>query len=181
MMQLFLFGTFWFWALIVVSVIVVIRLAETFEECTTCNDDPQGYWAGFVILVTLVLLAIFGNWGFFKGILIWIQNNPFIFVGYLLLYIIIGIAWSFFKWYGYLRKKRDYFRKWSGNNNKIPQFQDHISRIVSWMMYWPFSALWTLTYSLFRDVFHYLTEQMKGAYEKISKNMFKEFEKKEEK
>ncbi len=181
MMQLFLFGTFWFWALIVTSVIVVIRLAETFEECCGRDEDTHEYWAGFVILLTLILLAIFGNWEFFKTILIWIQHNPFVFIGYLILYAIIGIIWSFFKWYGYLRKKRDYFRKWSGDKHKIPQFQDHISRIVSWMMYWPFSALWTLSYSLFRDVFNYLAEQLRGAYESIIKNMFKEFEKKEEK
>jgi len=48
-------------------------------------------------------------------------------------------------------------------------------------MYWPFSALWTLSYSLFRDIFNYLAEQLRGAYESIIKNMFKEFEKKQEK
>jgi len=128
MMQLFLFGTFWFWALIVLSVIIVIRLAETFEDW---DDEPSEYWAGFVILLTLILLAIFGNWEFFRSILIWIQYNPFVFVGYLILYVIIGIAWSFFKWYGYLRKKRNYFREKKYKNPEIPKFQDNVSRIVS--------------------------------------------------
>lgn len=171
-MQLFLFGTFWFWALIVVSLIITVRLVETF--------DPHEVWAGFTILITLVLLAIFGNWEFFKNILIFIQDNPLIIVGYVLIYIIIGIGWSFFKWYAYLRKKRDYYREHNFKDPKIPGFKENVSRIVSWMMYWPFSALWTLTHNLFRDVFNFLTEQLRGAYEKVTKNVFKEFEKKEE-
>jgi len=185
MMQFLLFGTFWFWALIVISIIVVIRLAETFEEI---DDDTHEYWAGLTVLLTIVLIVIFGNWEYFKKIILFIRDNPFVIVGYVLIYIVIGIAWSFLKWYGYLRKNRESNRLYfeirikaeESTESLIPKFSNNISRIVSWTMYWPFSALWTILHNFLRDIYTFLAEQLKGAYEKIINHVFKEFETKEE-
>lgn len=172
-MQFLLFGTFWSIFLIALTVIIVVSLIEAKD------DESHEYWAGFTIIIALVLLGIFGNWEFFKNILIFIRDNPWIAVGYLMIYIILGLGWSFIKWYLYLNEKRKYFRKHTYSNRDMPKFNENKSRIVAWMMYWPFSVLWNMTHNLFRDVFTFLSEQLKGAYEKIVKNMFKEFEKEE--
>lgn len=173
MMQFLLFGTFWFWFIIVICVAIVIRLAEAFEE------HPESGWAGFTILITLVLLSIFGNWEFFKKILLFVKDNPFTIFGCILIYIIIGIVWSFFKWYNYLRKIRDEIkdkreRGSSPTSTPIPKFDEEKALIISWMTYWPFSMLWTLMHNLIRDVFNFISDQLKGAYEKVIKNLFKE-------
>ncbi|MEI6672352.1 MAG: hypothetical protein WCL02_03105 [bacterium] len=176
MMHFLLYGTTWFWITILISIICIIRLVEFNDD----DDDTHNYWAGMIIVLTMVLLAIFGNWESTKKIFLFIQDNPFTIFGEVLLYIIIGIIWSFFKWYMYLKPIRDCFRKQEKvEKDEIPKFDNNISQVICWMMYWPFSALWTLTHNLFKDIYKFLAEKLKGLYESMINRMFKEFQENE--
>lgn len=185
MMQLFLFGTFWFWAIIIAVVVIVIYLIEVVYELEL-SEEPHGGWAAFVIIITLALLVIFGNWESFQKVLMFIRDHPLISLGYLASYIFVGIVWSFFKWYDHLKKMRNILREakkiYAAKVVEIPKFNDHVDFIVTWAMYWPFSILWALTkdcFKLFRNWFSFLVERLRFAYESIIKSMFKEFEEEE--
>ena len=91
MMTFLLFGTTWFWLWITVAVGYIIWTVE--------KDDYNPVGATVVFLFAMTGLFIFGNKGSFIEMFEWIIQNP----GYTLLaiisYIVLGVAWSFVKWF----------------------------------------------------------------------------------
>lgn len=174
-MGLLLFGTVWFWiflAIIVTSITAIIEYDE---------DESHAGWATGVLIVGAVLFWFLGR-ETFMNVLSFIRDNPWNILGWFGIYVAIGIVWTFWKWYIFLKKYRDKFME---NNKKyptsypvkdfkIPTYNEYFYKIVSWMMYWPFSALWTLTHKFIRDFFTFISDQLKLAYDRIAKYMFKD-------
>jgi hypothetical protein len=174
-MGLLLFGTVWFWIFCAVIIIAVTAIIEYDDE------ESHGTYAAVVLIIGGFLFWLLGK-ETFMNVLTYIRDNPWTILQYVGVYIFMGIIWSFWKWYIFLKNYRDHFNK---NNQKypdsyplkdfkIPTYNEHFYRIVSWMMYWPFSALWTLTHKLIRDIFTFISDQLKLAYEKIAGRMFKD-------
>jgi hypothetical protein len=45
-----------------------------------------------------------------------------------------------------------------------------------WIMYWPWSMIWTLINDPVRSMVEYLYQKLQGTYQAVSDRMFKEFE-----
>lgn len=89
------------------------------------------------------------------------------------LYLLIGLAWCFIRWYFYTRKSaRNVIMNINGNEwedfnylraHELKNFEIkyNLGRLVNWGLYWPFSVLWTL-----------LTDPLKELYEWLLTDVF---------
>lgn len=168
-LDLFIFGSFWFWFLSSIIFVLMIILAE----------NETGFWPTVLMIGTIVLMHFANNGIIFS----WINTNPWSFLIYVFLYFLIGVVWSFIKWYFYLANKRDEIKEDIKNNSNIDY---HLTRfdstldatynkrnIIRWMSYWPFSLIWTLMNDPIRKMFKIIYTYFSNLYQKMSNHMFK--------
>ena len=110
MWELFLIGTFWFWALLAIEFIALLIFIE--------NEWPG--WALFSIIGTCCLLHWCGN----VPIVAYITGNPWVIGIGVAIYILVGAPWGCLKWWFWLRNQRERYidirRSWiAGLPNKI--------------------------------------------------------------
>lgn len=83
--ELFVIGTFWFWLLLILAAIVEYVFI----------DRDSGIGATATLMVTGLALWLFGNFNVFS----WIWHHPGLSFCYGVGYFVVGIIWSFVKWY----------------------------------------------------------------------------------
>ena len=168
MVTLFALGTFWFWLLITVAVISIIAITE---------QEESNSWHWSILLGLPVLLYFTGCKTEILSLLSYVQANPVTIVLGFVGYLFLGTIWSVVKWYLYLTNLRDIYRerpygydksKFSAKFNK--------ERIMNWMMYWPFSGLWTLINDPIKKSFQRIFKGLENRFQKISDNITKEFD-----
>lgn len=165
---LFLFGTLWFWILIVVASIAITTYTEMSESNST----------GFIILAATFLLLYFGgNSDAFKSFFRYVSQNPGDVVLWVLGYFVLGTIWSFVKWYFHLITQKE---RLIGKEHAYPHYKDRFDvkenkeRILNWMIYWPLSALWTTINQPVRKLFNEIFRKVEGSYQKMSDNITKD-------
>lgn len=173
-MDFLIFGTVWFWILTILTTGFIIFLME--DALTMSKDSGGGLRATFMLLLYTSLYALFGSSEHIGNIFSYAKNHAGSFLLIIVSYLFVGVIWSVVKWYFYVLNQRDEFRS-SYNKNANPK--DHIpvarknkSKILSWMMYWPFSALWTLINDPVRRAFRIIYNRIESYFDKISKSMF---------
>jgi hypothetical protein len=173
MATLFAFGTFWFWALIVIAAIIFITITELEESSS---------WHWTVFLGLPVLLYFTGCADQINAMLTYAKDNPLTIVGFVLGYLFVGTIWSIIKWWLYLTNLRDYYReyKYSYNKDKFSASRNK-ERIINWMAYWPLSAIWTLINDPIKKGFKRIFAGLENRFQSISDNITKEFEKNDSK
>lgn len=167
-MQLFLFGTLWFWLLSVIAVILIVATTEV---------EDSNSW-GYVILIgTLCLMYFFGNKQSFNETFSYIAQNPGVIILTTLAYLALGVVWSLVKWYAWLKAR---VAKAKANNSMYYASQYQVSenkeRIVNWMMYWPFSAFWTLIDEPVKKTFKALFSALEKTYQRMADRATKELQ-----
>jgi hypothetical protein len=190
---LLLFGTPWFWAALIIPYFILVALVE----------NERGGWAFFVVTLSAVLWAAFGQ----KGIVPWVLSHPKDIALYALEYVGIGIGYSIIKWWRYLvsalKKYTDYRTAWVKKNGEIndqpsakfrgqtnkesflddarasgvmpPKVINNKGRIIYWMSYWPFSAFWFILNDPLRHLWNFLYERLGSIFESISKAVFAKY------
>jgi hypothetical protein len=164
----------WVFVSIVISLLLVIFLATDKEEGATVS------MLGGVVLLYFVTKGAF---------LIWIRDHIGTFLLLLLGYFVAGVIWSFIKWYFYLLNVRDEVRaagsieKWQKDNPwkasygqtwKVPPDPaQHKGRIIGWMTYWPWSALWTLINDPIRRIWKIIYSRVAGVFKSVSDSVFR--------
>jgi hypothetical protein len=207
-------------------------------ECIFTEVENFGL-ATVVLLVTLALtIAAHHVWANVPSVVDVVKSNGAFSLVYIVIYVAVGIAWSFVKWFSYLLRFRDAFReqkeiflkkeneKRAKNlightggdapsslerfkrlsegpldlNAPVPQdlmgaFEKHLSygvkfgdswlsmerpraaknkyRITAWASFWPFSVVGTLLNDPVRRFFHFLFDQFKALYERVSNFVFR--------
>lgn len=141
---LFTLWTLGFWIITAIASLLILILSE---------HDGEG-WA-LIILAVLVGAVTLAN----PPIQNLIQTNPFFLIIAFFLYVIMGVVWSFIKWYFFLLNVRDamktdpdYQRNVHGTGITVRgrfvylpvKAHDYKARVIGWMMYWPWSAFWTM-------------------------------------
>lgn len=127
-----------------------------------------------------------------NALLLWTfatANPPLVFGG-ILVYVSLGIAWSFFKWWRYCHKcvkelAEDVAHTHRLNPHKTleetqeqahffyrPNFFKMRSTIAGWVAYWPLSLFWTLSITLCRDFWTKLTHFLRKKYETIASRIY---------
>lgn len=140
------------------------------------NNDSGGF-AFFCVCVGTVLLLMAGP-GFY-----WVVLN----IDSIMLaagaYIAIGVVWGcVFKWYLYNRAALKAYNREAavGNRSKeilkqvhIPVFKQETERILTWMLFWPWSMVASLFQDLLRNVFLAVQRLFYGVMEGITNHVFK--------
>jgi len=159
---------------------LIILLALLIALTALAETDNGGI--GFWVMVTV--FAIFEFW-LYKGCMdpigMYIVYNPGIVVFGVVAYIILGVLWSFCKWYMYLKDyKREfdtYHAKWK-TDNPTPESsrinpKENKSRLISWMAYWPLSACWFIMHKPFTRLYNWIFEKVSKTYQQIADKVFK--------
>ena len=174
MFEIFVFGTLWFWLLSVAAVITVISFVEL------------GYPGRATTTVLAFLLIMHFLGGGLLNALNWISANPGTSIGAFVLYFVVGTVYCIAKWYAFLLNKRDEFRKRGSIVKKskndyssdketktAPKPSDYRSELVGWIIYWPFSGLWTLINDPVKRIAQGIYMQIEVLLQRISDNVFK--------
>lgn len=172
---------------------VFVLYALMFIGITLCVEI---FAVGAAIILTLALPVIiyFAN----PGILTFIKTNPGTSLGYIAIYLLLGIGWSMLKWISFVRKALfEYYRikanyslnstnelknflgkatKYQASGDDIlddpklvvPQADKHKAEIIFWMAYWVPSLIGTIVHDWIYDLFESLFNLLKGTYQAVA-------------
>jgi hypothetical protein len=107
-------------------------------------------------------------------------------------YFVVGPIWSFVKWYLFLldardvrdAKKAEFFASSSPRvdeaawlkfigNQFPPKAKEHREKIVCWIAFWPFSALWTALDDVVERIAKIIFNMFSGWYQSLSNHVFR--------
>lgn len=167
-------GTTAFTVLTIATLILLfwfVNIAREFEG--------SGKLAITLLVIYTALNILFGNkevvFGFFGDIF----HSPAKIIAGLVVYIGIGLVWSFVRWYFYLIDTRDeqirdrkrYPVTHSGPL-RAPLAIDHKGDIIFWMSYWPLNSVWSLFRHPLRRAFQWCYERFGKMYDRLSAKVF---------
>jgi len=182
MESFFIVGTTAFWALI------------AFEFCLLMWFVEEEMYIPAWVSITLCwsLLMWLGNSNF----LVYLRYNPVDVIMYVVVYFIVGVIWSFLKFYLSANDTRnklkalrnDYnvnnfgktwgtylYDNFSYEDCRKLIFSTYSNHIIFWIIYWPVSALWTLINDPFRKAATWLYEiVLIGLYKRIFEHVIGE-------
>ncbi len=156
------FGTLWFWIFVFGISIALTALTE--------KDETEITFSGVIFIGSLVTLWFFGCKEELSVIGSFIYFNPGTTLLIALGYVILGIVWSFVKWYFYLVRMREAHQDTSYPEHYFDVNRNK-SRIMTWMIYWPLSGAWTLINDPIRKMYRSIFEWVGGSYQKMSDKM----------
>lgn len=188
----FIIGGFWFWALLVLSFIVLVL----------CVEFEAPFKALGTIVVVTACLTLFGNFEPFE----WIATHPLHVAGSIVGYFVLGAGWSLVKWWLFVGKRKEVYddlkfnwlksqgikatlvpeelRKdwvkrvrdefgWGSNKNyQIPQAREFKGRIMTWMAYWPWSVFWSIFDDIIRKIFSAIYAELASTFQRISSRLY---------
>lgn len=160
-----------------------------------------GSWMSLWSVGTIVLVVAFllGNENEIGALLLFalglafivIVSDSFRYVNWLyvcialVVYVPVGVLWSFHKWNKYLRMELakceertsgwtrlgSYASKETYLKDARPKAKDHSESITAWMVLWPFSvSWWVLTWP--RIVCEEIFEYLKRTYDRMAERVF---------
>lgn len=128
MLELLVFGTFWFWLILAAHAVLLI----TFMECN------KNIFSGILTAATIAAVIGLGN----MGALSWIYQNPGMLCAAIGGYFVVAVIWTFIKWIFYTHeinefakyKKLDWIKvvlpnmitgaTWTGSDYKKPTAEE---------------------------------------------------------
>ncbi len=162
-------------------------------------DHDEGAWATLTLLLTLFLFETWGNLKVYTALI----TNPLGTLGLVGLYFVLGTLWSVAKWWFYVRDRKERYdekkakflkakgqegnlvpanlqEEWAGvvESQKLfkPESLDHKARIMRWMTFWPWSAVWTIINDPVKKAFRAIYRQIQGTLQKIADRIYQDTE-----
>lgn len=178
-------GGVWFW--ILTALFVILLVWEVARE--------KAVTGLFTVLAYLALIHLFGNASVFSAV----RNHPeYAYIG-IPVFFLAGALWSLAKWWFFVkhraleyREARMAFLEANGvvgatldtpvpedlktrsfPRPRRPLARQHKWRIITWMVYWPFSMVWTLLDEPWRLIY----EAMARLFQRISDAVWRDLEK----
>ncbi len=197
MFELFVIGSFWFWALIAAEIILLFVFIE--------NENGIGAW------VSLAIFAACLQWMGNTDIIGFVVQNPLSLLAVLAAYFLIGGWWGVVKWWVFLRDQLEEYQeakekflrnhgidpsikelpqetkvrwkkwlsentKWDGENHRrldeAPRARSNKARIMRWMSFWPISMIWSFLDDFVKRVFKTIYQRIAGFLQRMADNMF---------
>ncbi len=199
LLELFLIGSFWFWAIMVVE-------AGWLLYCL--HEESGGGIGGSLVVLSLILL-LFGDFNVFS----WIWFNPVLMLECAAAYLIVGSIWSVVRFKLLCTDARDLledtkeefkeehkiegpipadmrekWRKFAGSKSwpgsdrwsktistiadVIPKPRNNKATILYWMGYWPLSMLWFFLHDMIERIVTRIYRAFAKMYEAIARNTF---------
>ena len=155
----------------VVWFLVVLALEET--------GEPEALVGG--LFVTAIAIALHDWFSPYDVHTAAIENWKWLALGFAC-YLPIGGAWSIFRWYRYnVAKLKEWntlpdtdWRKQKKDSNPRPGVSAHKSRIIGWIVYWPWSVFWYALKDVLMRVFEHVFELLKSTYQKVQYIVWKD-------
>jgi hypothetical protein len=145
-------GTVWFWVILTFASICIIACIE--------NEHYP---------IPSIFVGILG--------MIYLKSIMAVPVSLLAIFIatfaILGAAWSVFKWFKFVNSQsKSYMEKYGATltEGQMADLKGEISvsnnksHIIGWMVFWPWSLLWTLT----GDFFNTIYDTLANVYQRIT-------------
>ena len=163
--MIFLIGTLWFWLLVTLAVILIFVSIES---------DKPNLRPNLIVITTIALIYFLGSGDALRNLFSNVISNPSMIIVFVIAYTLVGLLWSFFKWYTFLldwksRNKGRTFEKYD-----LPSPTKHKSMLVSSMIYWPFSVIWYAINKPVRRFFNWIYNEFVGVYDRIQKSVLKD-------
>lgn len=196
MLELFVAGTFWFWALVVIEIVLLFLFVEW----------ENGVGATVSLLVFGAALQFFGD----TDILGYVMSNPVQLLIIAAAYFAIGAVWSIIKWYifckdrleeynelksEFLRSKGlpekvsdpipvEYRTEWKKKLedrrnyrsdrllSEAPLVRHHKAQVLRWMSFWPISVIWSLINDFVKRVCKSIYLRIAKFLQRVSDNIF---------
>jgi len=162
--------------LVLIDLVVITWLTE--------GRKPSPFGALFFIIGSLVIYHFFID-KFSWNTIQYIQDNKTNILMITIGYILIGIVWSFIRWYFYLvdnkkyqdiekrRHEKKYRESELAFKYYIPKAIDNKERIMTWMIYWPFSIFGFILSNPFTRFFSWIYSKVSGVYDSITASVYK--------
>lgn len=179
--------SFAFWAILCVGSLIVMA-------CTEIDDTEAAFgWTTVCFAATIGLLIWLSEVNAFS----WLVANGKTVVYWGAAYLGVGVVWGVAKWFFYLMRVRDKLVEYRAQNditgamtleqqtafrraNYIsspsipPEVKDSKGRVIFWMIYWPFSAPWTLINEPVARFFNFVYNRIAGMLQGMSDRLFKD-------
>jgi hypothetical protein len=114
----------------------------------------------------------------------WIETHYVLCATLFVTYFAIGTLWAIWKWYLYAWEirtqviKAGSIKAWQTSMSryiKIPlQVSEHKSRVLGWMAYWPWSAMWWVLHSPVRRIWNGIYNGTAAVFQRVSNRVFKD-------
>lgn len=171
------FAMFTLWELILTPTFFIILLASV------ANEKWYGAWAIFIVSA-ITIHFVSPAYSLFT----FIYNNPLDFLLRVVLYILIGLLWSFIKWYSYVKSRvatyLDQKKEWDEDATReeyrkpkltsfTPDASNNLDRLFGWAAFWPWSLLWAILSDAVKIFYEWLIVKLSGVYNWITKLAFK--------
>jgi hypothetical protein len=172
-MGIFIFGTLWFWLLITITGGLILYILES-ALWDSEDDSGGGLRVTLVLIGAGLLYYFFGSKEDIISIFTYIKENPSFVLSLFAGYLFIGVIWSIAKWYFFLLNKKEYYLRSNIPFHRVtaPKANKNKARIMSWMMYWPFSGLWTLINEPIKKAFQLIYRNIEGLFDRMSDKIF---------
>jgi len=155
-------------------------------------------WSVLSIVVAVAVSDLF----FGTSIANSVWNQPFLAIGVLAGYLVIGTFWTIFKWWLFVaERKEDYvasFEGWKSRNRVTaegeelkemwrssivfernwkeddipPSVQNHKARLTNWLMHWPISCFWTMFHDMIKKISTAIVNRIRDLLDEMSKRAF---------
>lgn len=194
MLDIFIFGSFWFWALIVAEFVLLLVFTEW----------ENGVAATISAIVFLAALQFMGN----VDILGHIYERPYSVIFIVLAYLLIGIGWATFQWVRFnkakIRKyyeilaeycerynlprdtkvlpeehKKEWIRQVSRSEDKnketiasTPKIRHHKAKVMKWMSLWVFSMILFFLKDMVKEFVYFIYLSIAGHLQKIADSIW---------
>jgi hypothetical protein len=174
--------------LILLVLLVDVALITWFTE----GYEPHPIASLVVIGGNIALYHFFVATIDYHSLLAYTQAHGGAIIGSIVAWILIGLVWSFFKWYIYLKDNKKVqeeayalraLRFIPSNKGvveereplvyKIPAASDNKERITTWMIYWPFSILGFVLSNPIVRFYRWLYNTFSGVFDKITASVYK--------
>jgi hypothetical protein len=180
-MSIFIIGSFWFWALIVVATILLF----------VYDHVESGLGSTIVLLVSFACLQWLGN----VDLLGTIISHPWKISGAVIMYFIAGMIWGTFRWYLFCMDIREQYLKlkenWDLERKSHPEllpWEDYVRRMISTeippkaykhkatiirhMSYWLVDIIWWCVSDFVVRICKIIYQHISAFLQKISDRVF---------
>ncbi len=184
--EFFALGAFGFWLAIAAFSLAIIFFLEA-------DGNGTGIGAFFMFPLFVSYLVFIAKVNIFA-------LTPTALLMYFLGYLGLGVIWGFIKWISYSFQMKDEFLEFKKNyveyvradktvitaerkfslinysceqDTAAPPASRHKSKIICWMTYWPWSAVWTIINDPVKRFFVFVYNRIGGLFDKISNAIFK--------
>lgn len=146
-----------FWGLLTLFIIGSIYKVE---------DESLG--ASFSLFLGVIGLGIL-KYGSFSDLYDYVKENPSTIIVLVVAYFIVGIIWSFFKWYLFLKNN-----KVTSNISKTyVSVEYNREKIITWIIVWVPSMTWFLINDPVRRVGNFIYYSLSNSYQRMSDKICK--------